>query len=73
LQIREGLKDYEYCQLLAQAGEREFANATARRVARSWTDWDERPSELEAAREQLARRLVERSSRGKKGVMSRET
>ena len=56
-QIREGLEDYEYLKLLADRGERAFADETARRLARSWTDWDTSASALYAARDELARRL----------------
>jgi len=50
--------------LLAGAGVKEFANHMARRMARSWTEWDDKPSSLYAAREELAKRII--AKRGSK-------
>lgn len=57
-QIREGMEDYEYLRMLAARGQKEEADALARRVARSFTDWDADSSSLYAAREELARRIL---------------
>jgi hypothetical protein len=57
-QIREGLEDYEYLKLLADRGQKAFAEERARSLATSWTQWDENPAHLEAAREAIARRLT---------------
>lgn len=57
-QIREGLEDYEYFKLLADRGQRAFAEERVRRLAPSWTQWDENPSHLHAAREEIARKLA---------------
>ena len=57
-QIREGLEDYEYLKLLADRGERAFAEETVREVARSWTEWNSSSKALYDARGALARHLV---------------
>lgn len=57
-QIREGMEDYEYFKLLADAGDREFVNQTVLRLARSWTEWETDASHLSAAREEMAQRIV---------------
>ncbi|MBI4603399.1 MAG: DUF4091 domain-containing protein [Planctomycetes bacterium] len=59
-QVREGLEDYEYLCLLAARGERALAGELARRVARSWTEWEADPARLYAVREEIARRLEEK-------------
>ena len=56
-QIREGLEDYEYLNLLARRGDKVFADDCARRLAASWTQWNENPDALYAVREEMARRL----------------
>ena len=60
-QIREGLEDYEYLKLLADAGEGEFAMQTVQALARSWSDWDTNPAHLQEAREKLAQRLIQKA------------
>jgi len=57
-QLREGLEDYEYLKLLADAGDKDFANQTMLRLARTWTDWDTNPAHLQTARDELAQRLT---------------
>ena len=57
-QIREGLEDYEYLNLLAQHGEKAFANDCARRLATSWTQWDHNAADLYAVREEIASKLT---------------
>ncbi len=59
-QIREGLEDYEYLQLLAEQGERAFAEQCAQRLARSWVQWDDKAPDLYAAREQMGQKLDSR-------------
>jgi hypothetical protein len=62
-QIREGMEDYEYFKLLADAGDKEFVNQTVRRLARSWTEWETDASRLLAAREEMARRIVDQTGK----------
>jgi hypothetical protein len=64
-QIREGLEDYEYFKLLADAGDGEFAMQTVQTLARSWSDWDSKPAALYAARDKLAQRLVAKAASSK--------
>lgn len=56
-QIREGLEDYEYFVLLVKCGEKAFTDECVRRLAGSWTKWDENPAHLYKMREQIAERL----------------
>jgi hypothetical protein len=56
-QIREGLEDYEYLNLLKQRGKKAFADDCAKRLAESWTHWDENPSALYTMREEIAKEL----------------
>ena len=60
-QIREGLEDYEYLKLLADRGQKAVANGLAKRLAGSWTQWDDNPAHLYAAREEIARTLSARA------------
>ena len=60
-QIREGLEDYEYLKLLADHGQKAVANEMAKRLAGSWTHWDDNPAHLYAAREEIARILSSRA------------
>ena len=60
-QIREGLEDYEYLKLLADHGQKAVANELAKRLAGSWTQWDDNPAHLYAAREEIARTLSARA------------
>jgi hypothetical protein len=57
-QIREGFEDYEYLQLLADRGDRKFAEEIVNTIARSWTDWNPDPKALYDARGAIARHLV---------------
>jgi hypothetical protein len=56
-QIREGLEDYDYLNLLARKGDKAFADECDWRLATGWTKWDENPEDLYAFREQMAQRL----------------
>ncbi|MGC3997213.1 MAG: Synerg-CTERM sorting domain-containing protein [Anaeromyxobacter sp.] len=58
--IREGMEDYEYLKLLADAGDREGAREIARELfPQNWsTDVD--AATLMAAREKLATRLLQK-------------
>jgi hypothetical protein len=61
-QIREGIEDYEYFNLLTQAGEKAAADQVVGWLARSWTDWDEDPGHLYAARERIAELILKASA-----------
>lgn len=56
--IRDGMEDYEYLKLLADRGDKEFAVAAARRIARSWSDWERNHRQILRVREELAARIV---------------
>jgi hypothetical protein len=56
-QVREGLEDYEYLNLLAKQGDKAFADQCAQRLATGWTKWDQDPANLYAVREQMGQRL----------------
>ena len=57
--IREGIEDYEYLTLLAKAGDKALADQAARSVLPTAYQASNEPTELLAAREQVARRIVE--------------
>ncbi len=61
--IREGMEDYEYMQMLADLGERAFADDVVRTVGRSWFDWEKDASRALAARARLAERIVEKKQK----------
>lgn len=56
--IRDGMEDYEYLKLLADNGDKAFADTVARRIAGSWSEWKRDPSRVLQAREELAVRIL---------------
>jgi hypothetical protein len=62
-QIREGLEDYEYLNLLARRGDKRFADECAHRLVTSWSQWNQDPADLYALREQIAKKLEETANR----------
>jgi len=61
--IREGMEDYEYLKLLADAGDREGAAQIARGLFPNAYSTDAAPEELMAARAQLAARILRRTGK----------
>ncbi len=59
-QIREGMEDYEYLHLLARKSGRDKATAFAKRIGRTWRDWEKDPARLTAVRAELARAIEAR-------------
>ena len=57
-QIREGLEDYEYLKILAQRRGRVAADDVAKKIARSWQDWDTDAKHLIEARAGIARLIL---------------
>jgi hypothetical protein len=57
--IREGMEDYEYLKLLADAGDEAFAQRVAGALFPNAYATEVAPAALMAAREELARRIVE--------------
>lgn len=55
--IREGVDDYDYVQLLRDAGEGELALRRSRDVASDWRRWSRDPAVLERARLEIGREL----------------
>ena len=56
-QIREGMEDYEYLHLLAAKAGRQKAMAFAKRIGRTWRDWETDPVKLLTIRAELARAI----------------
>lgn len=59
--IREGMEDSEYMQILSELGERSFVDQVVRTIAQSWFDWEKDPAKLYAARARLAEKIVEKT------------
>jgi len=57
--IRDGVEDYEYLKLLADLGDKTFADAAARRTARSWSEWEQNHRQILRVREEVAARIVQ--------------
>ncbi len=55
--IRDGIQDYEYAQILKNLGQVPFLNSVIAPIASSWTNWTHDPSALEGARLQLGQKL----------------
>lgn len=55
--LRDGVDDYDYIELLKQAGRGDWALQLARQVGKDWHHWTRDPAELEAARRQLGEEL----------------
>ena len=53
--LRDGLEDYEYLVLAGEAGA-----AKAAAIASSWTKWETDPAKIGAAREELAKAILEK-------------
>lgn len=62
--LRDGVDDYDYIQLLKQAGYAEWAMEIAQRVGPDWKNWTRDPSILEAARLQFGTMLSSLNSSG---------
>ncbi|RJS26993.1 hypothetical protein DRW03_00995 [Corallococcus sp. H22C18031201] len=58
--LRDGLEDYEYLRLLARLGDASFAQAAARRLARSGYDISRDAREWEQVRQDVTARLRQR-------------
>jgi hypothetical protein len=57
-QIREGLEDYEYLNILAKQQGRAVAQRLVKKIARNWHDWDTDARHLLEAREEIVRSIV---------------
>ena len=61
--IRDGIQDYEYVQLIKNAGQASFADSVIQPVAPDWHNWSQNHNALEAARVQLGQRIDSLSPR----------
>jgi hypothetical protein len=57
-EIREGLEDYEYLKILTQRRSRVVAEGLAKKIARTWHDWDTDARQLLEARAEIARSIL---------------
>jgi hypothetical protein len=62
--IRDGMEDYEYLKILADAGDEAFAREVADTLFRAAYETEVSPDRLLAAREKLAQRIIEKSMPG---------
>jgi hypothetical protein len=62
--IRDGMEDYDYLTLLAEAGDPGLAHRLAVAVAPAWSAWSHDPNALASAREHAALRIVQLQARG---------
>jgi hypothetical protein len=58
--LRDGLEDYEYLRLLTQLGERDFARASALKLARSGYDIERNPAVWAQVRRDMTARIKAR-------------
>jgi hypothetical protein len=56
-QLRDGIEDYEYIEILKRLDRRAWALDVARTVARDWADWTHDGNVLTAAREKLGEEI----------------
>jgi hypothetical protein len=62
--LREGVEDYEYVELLKQAGRGDFALGMARSVGADWRTWSKDAAAVAAARVRLGQELDRLQRRG---------
>jgi hypothetical protein len=55
--IRAGVQDYEYVELLSNAGQRTWALQTIRPISQDWQHWSNNPDQLRSVRHALAVKL----------------
>jgi hypothetical protein len=55
--LRDGIQDYEYMQMLKNAGQASFVNSVITPIASDWHNWTQDRVALEAARSQLGQQL----------------
>jgi len=55
--LRKGVEDYEYIEMLKQAGRGAWALDVVREVASDWNSWTHDPATLESARQKLGEEL----------------
>jgi len=56
-QVRQGIQDYEYVEILKKRGAGGWALERARKIAPDWRNWTRDPAALEAARRDLGERI----------------
>jgi len=60
--IRDGIQDYEYAQMLFNLGQANFLNPLVLPIATSWTNWTHDSKALDHARQRLGQQLNQLSS-----------
>jgi hypothetical protein len=60
-QLRDGVEDYEYLEILKRLASEEDALMWSRQVARDWKDWSHDPSVLEETRNRLGEEIERRT------------
>ncbi|HUA82278.1 MAG TPA: glycoside hydrolase domain-containing protein [Bryobacteraceae bacterium] len=56
-QIRDGIQDYEYVEILKKLGAGDWAMEQARRIAPDWKNWTRDPAALKSVRRQLGEKI----------------
>ena len=56
-QIRQGIQDYEYVEILKKRGLGDWALERMRKIAPDWKNWTRDPAALESVRRQLGEKI----------------
>jgi len=62
--LREGIEDYDYIQILKEMGGASYVGSFIDPVATSWSDWTRDPNVIYQSRENLAMKILELKSGG---------
>jgi hypothetical protein len=60
-QLRDGVEDFEYVEILKRLGKKEAAITAARHLAPNWSDWSHDPKRLEITRRKLGEQIQRHS------------
>jgi hypothetical protein len=60
-QLRDGVEDFEYVEILKRLGKKDLAFDAARGIAPNWRNWSHEPAALEATRRRLGQQIHELS------------
>jgi hypothetical protein len=70
-QLRDGVEDYEYLEILKRLSNEENVLAWSRQVARDWKDWSQDPSVLENTRLRLGEEIQHRLRPAERGTQEK--